>query len=284
MLKRHLTVGGISLAVSCEEPVNLGGDLDRFVAPGDGGGGIPLRLERVNALSERAYGRPVFESGATWGMYGCPSGGKGATLTVPALRNGKRTMLSADFDDDFRKGTVFFRKNGEMYFLYPFLEVLTINILGTGRGVLLHACCIDDNGEGYLFLGQSGAGKSTMAKLWDGKKGIRILSDDRVIVTAAGGGLIAHGTPWHGTAQYALNESVPLKRVFFISHAEKNRFSRVQGIRAVSELARTAFLPFWSRSGMEFSLDFLGRFERCVNLFLLGFIPHESAVDFVRSM
>ena len=61
---------------------------------------------------------------------------------------------------------------------YPLNQVLWILLLSQGRGVLFHACGIDDDGRGYLFLGNSGDGKSTTARLWF-DHGVTVLNDDR---------------------------------------------------------------------------------------------------------
>lgn len=237
--------------------------------------------------------RSLFEADATWGLYAAQTGHtKRDTkyiLTVPSLRNSRRPQLFAAFDKAFKHGRVHIGKTGAHDFLYPFLEVLTINLLGMGNGVLLHACCVDDNGKGYLFVGQSGAGKSTMAGLWNGKKGVRVLSDDRVIVHAApdtghGTRFVAYGTPWHGTANYAMNASVPLHKVFLISHSKKNSSVPVKGVRPVTSLIRDSFLPFWDRDKINYSIGFIDRIARNIDLFDLGFVPKEEAVNFIKNM
>src|SRR5262249_20236905 len=65
---------------------------------------------------------------------------------------------------------------------YPLDELLVIHYLARERGLEVHACGVRDaDGRGYLFAGQSGAGKSTIARLWLGEPAATILSDDRVI-------------------------------------------------------------------------------------------------------
>jgi serine kinase of HPr protein (carbohydrate metabolism regulator) len=50
----------------------------------------------------------------------------------------------------------------------------------------MHACGLVDRGDGYLFCGRSGAGKSTSAGLWQREP--RVLNDDRVLIQRS-----AHG-------------------------------------------------------------------------------------------
>ena len=54
-----------------------------------------------------------------------------------------------------------------------------INLLGTGYGILLHSCGVSDTGNGIVFAGVGGAGKTTTARLWNDQAGVRVLNDDR---------------------------------------------------------------------------------------------------------
>ncbi|MBI5233126.1 MAG: hypothetical protein HY880_02100 [Deltaproteobacteria bacterium] len=247
----------------------------------------------------------VFEADTTWGLYksqGPGVGGQGSVegegrelgyvLTVPSLKNRRHPQLVAELDKDFMRGDVHIGRNGAHHFLYPFLELVTINLLGKGNGVLLHACCVDDNGKGYLFVGQSGAGKSTMADLWNGRDGVRVLSDDRVIVHTKQGArenekdaeFVAYGTPWHGTGNYAVNAGVPVEKIYLISHAEKNSAVPVKGMQPVTRLIRDSFLPFWDRDGINYSVGFIERIVKGVDVFDLEFVPDGEAVNFIRNM
>ena len=65
----------------------------------------------------------------------------------------------------------------------PLDELLYGALLARGRGAEIHGCgLIDAHGNGLLFAGRSGAGKTTMARLWQDVPGTTILSDDRIIL------------------------------------------------------------------------------------------------------
>ena len=66
---------------------------------------------------------------------------------------------------------------------FPLAELLLNQRLARAGGVEFHGCGIrTPEGRGLLFVGHSGDGKTTTAKLWDGRPGVTILSDDRIIV------------------------------------------------------------------------------------------------------
>ena len=162
---------------------------------------------------------------------------------------------------DFSSGTVslhrpYFDASAPMYPLeYPLDELIVTNWLALGRGVEIHACAVRDvNGAGYLFAGHSGAGKSTIARLWRRQPGVTVLSDDRVILRREGDRIWMYGTPWHGDEPLSSPASAPLTHGFFLHHASRNLASPVGQARAASSLFACSFPPFYSASGLEFTL------------------------------
>jgi len=105
------------------------------------------------------------------------------------------------FDRDFTHGEIFIRgpfSADSPVTLpnpldYPLGQVLMVCLLARSRGVMVHACGIDDHGRGYLFAGNSGHGKSTMARLWNEEA--RILNDDRIVVREKDGQFWMYATP-----------------------------------------------------------------------------------------
>jgi hypothetical protein len=310
MTDRNIKIGNILFSISSQNGIGMDKCLEPFLTTADTGSQsadcrMEIRDPKLQTVrnNRQIKNNRLFEADTTWGLYSSQktavSGQRSAAsgkitnstkdnsdnlLAIPSLKNGGRRRLFAEFDSAYRNGTVYLHKSGENYFLYPFLELLTINLLAESKGVLLHASCIDDNGSGYLFLGHSGAGKSTISNFWNEEKGIRVLSDDRVIVSLSEKGLIAHGTPWHGTANYAINASVPVKKVFFISHSKHNSAVKINGIKATSELVRNAFLTFWDKNRMEYSTETLMQISQKAGMFSLGFYPDRKILDFVRNV
>jgi hypothetical protein len=189
--------------------------------------------------------------------------------------------------DDFLSGDIYTRGNGQRepelspVLGHPLTEVLMVSLLSRGRGVLLHACGVSCEGWGYVFAGRSGAGKSTMARLWSGRDGVSVLSDDRIIVRKQGDGFWAYGTPWHGDARTASPEGVPLERVMIIEHAPENVLRVLSPSEAASQLLVRSFPTFWDADGMAFTLEFLGELAQAVPCGALGFVPDRRVVDFV---
>ncbi len=164
--------------------------------------------------------------------------------------------------------------------VYPLTEILMVCLLAQGRGVMVHACGVDDGGKGYLFSGQSGAGKSTLAGLWS--QHARILNDERIVLRLRDGYIWMYGTPWHSTFDTVTPEGVPLERAFFIRHAAENSVTRLPPDKAVSGLMARAFLPFWDAGGIAYSLDFTAQIAGQVPFFDLGVVPTPDIIDVIR--
>jgi hypothetical protein len=229
-------------------------------------------------------GIPLFDSGGSWAFHRVE--GKPVIRTRTPKRDPRQVAV---LDSDFQRGDIYCvgeswtRHDGHWPPLgYPLEEVLMINLLAQGRGVLLHAIAVKDGERGFLFAGTSGAGKSTMSTLWEGREGVTVLSDDRVIVREQEGRFWAYGTPWHGDARAASPDAVPLERVFLIQHASVNRALSLEPLDAASRLLVRSFPTFWDAEGMAFTLQFLGRLSQAVPCYELGFVPDRGVVDYVR--
>jgi hypothetical protein len=152
--------------------------------------------------AEVPIGERIFDSSALWQLYG-QNGARHFRFT--SQRFGSRPYKTATFDAMFTSGEIrlcraYFPSGCSVDPLeYPLGELLWVHLLGAGRGVEVHSCgVLDAHGNGHLFVGQSEAGKTTIARQWKKEKGVNILSDDRMILRKMGDKFWMYGTPWHG--------------------------------------------------------------------------------------
>ena len=166
---------------------------------------------------------------------------------------------------------------------YPLDELLFIHLLAQGRGVELHGCgVVDASGEASLFVGQSGAGKSTMARLWNREPGVTILSDDRIVVREINGQIMAFGTPWHGDEPFAASGPARLARVYFLRHGERHHLKDATAAESAARLFACSFVPVYDAAAIEFTLGLLERIDQRVACYELEFAPDRSVIDFIR--
>jgi hypothetical protein len=168
---------------------------------------------------------------------------------------------------------------------YPACELLITNHLAHhGLGVEVHGCgLIDRDTGGHLFLGHSGAGKSTTARLWESLRAPEILSDDRIILRLHDGQLWMHGTPWHGEAAFASPKSAKINRIHILQHGRENKFSILPQARAVGEVFARCFPPFYSPAGLAGTLEFIKSSLAVVPCYEFNFLPDSSSLSAVLS-
>jgi len=245
---------------------------------------IILNLQYRDIPSVHGW-KQVFDSGGVWKLF--QHDGKWAVcMYSPAY--GTDPFQVAILENDFTCGEIFDtnsqsdHKSALFPLRYPLGEVLMINLMARGRGVLLHACAVKDAGKGLIFAGVSGGGKSTMARLWRTQDDAVVLSDDRVILRKRDGRYWLFGTPWHGDAHAASPLAVQLDEIFILKHAPENQIVHLKPLEAATQLFVRAFPTIWDQEGVDFTLGFLNDLVQSVPCYELGFVPDHSVLDFLR--
>ena len=78
-------------------------------------------------------------------------------------------------------------------------------------GMPLHAALVEKDGYGVVFLGPSGMGKSTQAKLWVEHQGADFIIGDRPGLRRIDGQWIGFGMPWDGKDGIKQQKQVPIR-------------------------------------------------------------------------
>jgi hypothetical protein len=90
--------------------------------------------------------------------------------------------------------------------------------------VLFHAAVVSCQDRAYMFLGKSGTGKSTHARLWLRYiSGTELVNDDNPVVRClADGSVVVYGSPWSGKTPCYRNLDVPVGAIVDLHQAKKN--------------------------------------------------------------
>lgn len=144
--------------------------------------------------------------------------------------------------------------------------------------LLLHASLVECKGGGILFVGPSGIGKTTQARLWQEHVGARIINGDKAFVRFIDGTVSAYGLPWKGSSEYCLNEKVPLKAVVVLGQAEENRIKKLSAAQAAELFLPHIFLPHWDKQCLDNALDVFEIILQKVPVLQLECLPDEASV------
>jgi hypothetical protein len=284
-----LEIGGVSLGLWCERGMSIA--LDKEHQPFVLSTSLPRVCDMELDISWAEdllmpSTTPSFVSGGLWSAFSGPTGTK-FYFSSPTL--GIHPYKAAWFDPMFERGHIVLRRDcfvsdQPVFPLeYPIDELAMMHRLSRGEGVEVHALGLADNdGSGYLFLGHSGAGKSTTARLWMAEPGVKLLSDDRIIIRKKDGQFWMYGTPWHGDAGVASPRSAPLSAVFLLEQAPTNQILPMPAAQAAAELFARCFVPHYLGEGIQFTLNYFDELTRSIPCSVFRFAPTESAVEAIR--
>lgn len=149
---------------------------------------------------------------------------------------------------DFSQAELFIAERKEALFALNNALMLLYAFRTAGMGTLeMHASVIMNEGKGYLFLAESGTGKSTHSRMWlENIPGSRLLNDDNPIVRVLEDRSVwVYGSPWSGKTPCYRNESCPVGAMAEIVRAGVNRATEKDGVNAFSRV-------YSSSSGMKF--------------------------------
>jgi hypothetical protein len=153
--------------------------------------------------------------------------------------------------------------------LLPTDQVWLARLLADRGGCFLHSCGIVLDGAGVLFVGESGAGKSTAMEQFLAVS--TPLCDDRNIVRAWPDGVRVHGTWSHGTVPITSPESAPLRAICFLRHAHENHVRPLdRPAEAVGRLVPRLIRPLVLGEWWPRTLDLVERIVREVPCYELS--------------
>lgn len=155
-----------------------------------------------------------------------------------------RMLVSADYSE-----AIVTTKDGKPYAVNNaamLMYTLTTASLGTA---LFHASVVEHKGKAYMFLGKSGTGKSTHARLWlQHIADTHLVNDDNPVArTFADGSVVVYGSPWSGKTPCYRNVSYPIGGIVRLEQAPENNILRLGVIDAYAAILPSIAGKRWNK-------------------------------------
>lgn len=143
---------------------------------------------------------------------------------------------------------------------------------------IVHASVIKNDGKGFLFMGHSGAGKSTHSRLWlEHISGSFLLNDDNPVLRLENQKLWVFGSPWSGKTDCYVNDCAEVFSFFNIVQAPQNKLTLLNGAKAyITMLYANSFLR-WNVNLEQYLYDFIDQVLQLKPIYELECLPDKSA-------
>ncbi len=284
----HLTfnIGGITLSIQSDlvlEEKTFAPKFKLFLSDRRGNVGVIIYhhcgLPKITNWGEKVFHR------APWVIYETPS----EYIYRMFIEGNDESLLVAIFNKDHSEGHIYkgenyvkaFKKGNLTSFLcFPTDQILFARLLADRGGIILHASGIILKEKGFLFVGHSDAGKTTLVKIF--RHHARILNDDRMIVRKEDGRFYLYGTPWHGELPIVAPDRIPVKAIFFLNQAKDNRVERTEGLEAFKRLYGCTIKALVTGRWTEKALDICQALSREVPCYHLYFDKTEGVISTIE--
>jgi hypothetical protein len=276
--RRYYEIGGVTVEVRSDLPISeatFAAKFGLFEVAGPGRDTISIHHRfGLPELGPGQLGREVYRQ-PPWVIYSREDSWN--YFMMARSREGSKPCCVAIFDANYRRGEVyhaaadhFLRGGIDSLTGFPSDLTLLAQVFADRSGCVIHSAAAVLDGSGLLFVGQSGAGKSTTMKILDGRA--RILCDDRNIVRRWPDGFRVHGTWSHGEIARVSGAGAPLRAVLLLCQSRGNRLVRLTDLKAiVGRLLACLIRPLATAAWWEKSLDTVAALVREVPCYEMQF-------------
>ncbi|MBQ0086528.1 MAG: hypothetical protein KBS72_02430 [Bacteroidales bacterium] len=152
-------------------------------------------------------------------------------------------VASLRISDDFKSGALEFAGLNAGRFAIDNATMLMFAFSTAGMMTLeMHSSVTVNSGRAYMFLAESGTGKSTHSRMWlENISGSELLNDDNPIVRVdKDGSVTVYGSPWSGKTPCYRNASAPLGAMVQIRRSPTNAATPLSALEAYALISASS--------------------------------------------
>jgi hypothetical protein len=285
---RFYQIAGITVQVESDLPITDGTFDRRFAGfrvaePGAdvvrirhhfGPPGTTRRIDASQPL-EQVYRKPpwaIYRGEQSWVYEGIASEADPSAPHCVAVFNAEHS--SGDIFNSQVHETAWVRGGLTSLTMFPSDQILLARLLADRRGCLLHSGGLTIDGHGFVFMGHSDAGKSTVMELVRSRSSgqVEILCDDRNIVRLWPAGFEVHGTWSHGDVPDVSAASAPLRALVFLEQHKENEIIPLADRKQIwRRLLATLIRPLTTADWWHKEMDVLEQIMAQVPCFIMRF-------------
>lgn len=144
---------------------------------------------------------------------------------------------------------------GSPHFYYPILanllqRVFMVLFYNNG-GIVFHASAVESQGKAHVFVGESGKGKTTIARLSNDLYGLRILADNQVFIRKQAEEYYLFPFPITQYHKDGENSCLPIASFYILHQAESFAVTSLSFIESTHALEREIQILSAEDSGLE---------------------------------
>lgn len=289
--RRYYQIAGISIQVDSDLPITKNTFHEKFKyfeVEKPGNDKISIRHHfALPELNSRNLGKEVYRK-TPWAIFKKDDSWLYLGISNPSGNTSPRRI--AVFNLDHTKVRIYNSNKinwhrGKCCSLTLFASdrILVARILADREGCYIHSSGVIFEGKGLLFVGNSGAGKSIIARMLKNKA--KILCDDQIIVRRHPEGFRIHGTWSNGEIPFVSSSSALLKAIFFLEKDEVNKIVPIyDNVEVVRKLLASLIRPLVDKDWWEKMLSLVEKISRGVSFYTLHFDKSGKIVDLLSKI
>jgi hypothetical protein len=162
---------------------------------------------------------------------------------------------------------------------YPLDGLLLYYLTALNGDIFIHGSGIEFDGRGILFTGQSGKGKTTIARLFD-EVGATVIHDDRLIIRKIGEEYLMFNTPVYELERSNYNR---LDTIYSISHGQDNRSKLLGSVDSLTSVMSNCIQHHWNAALIGRLTNAIMKLTESVEVKDLAFLPDNKVVDYIKN-